>query len=186
MIRTVVLLVAFLASVAAFKPMQMTMGIENFQKNMAKALGVGAVAIALGSPVPAMADGASSKSTVYRARNNYGAKIFNYGKDVDSSNFAALSDKSVSNAFDLFISGTNRGFNAATKDVKAKETELASTIKTAIAAKDAGKLKSAYSEFIAVADLKPDYKPGELGQTDSAGNGYAPTWGTDRQYIYQR
>ena len=107
-------------------------------------------------------------------------------KDVESGNFAVLGEKSVSNWFDLFISGANRGTNIAVKELKAKETELASTFKAAVAAGDASKAKSAYSEFIKVADLQPEYKNGELGQSDSAGAGFSPTWGTDRQYIYIR
>ena len=107
-------------------------------------------------------------------------------KDVESGNFAVLSDKSVSNWFDLFISGANRGNNPAVKEVRAKETELASAFKAAVAAGDASKAKSAYSDFIKLADLQPEYKPNELGQSDSAGAGFSPTWGTERQYIYQR
>ena len=66
----------------------------------------------------------------------------------------------------------------------ATENKLEADILGAAKAKDAGKLRSAYDEFIKVADLKPVFQPGELGQTDSSG--YSPTWGTSRQYIYQR
>lgn len=135
-------------------------------------------------PQPAQADGASSISTVYRARNSYGRKIFNLKSDVDSFNTAVLGEKSVSNAFDLFISGTNRGNNPKVKETRNKETELAAAFKAAVAGGDAAKAKSAYAEFIKVADLKPEYKNNELGQTDTSG--YSPTWGTERQYIYQR
>jgi hypothetical protein len=38
---------------------------------------------------------------------------------------------------------------------------------TAAKAKDAGKLKSAYDEFIKVADLKSEFKKEGRGQTDS-------------------
>ena len=117
---------------------------------------------------------------------SYGRKIYNLKKDVESGNFAVLGDKSVNNAFDLFISGANRGNNPTVKETRAKETELASAFKAAVAAGDASKAKSAFSDFIKVADLQPEYKAGELGQTDSAGNGYSPTWGTEKQYIYQR
>ena len=187
MIRSLVLLTIFLATVSAFNPtprMQMTMGVESFQNKIAKALGVGAMAVALAGPLPVLADGAVSASTEYRARTNYGTKIMRFEKAVNSGDFNSLSDKSVSNAFDLFISGTTRGSNAARKELKAKEIEIAANFKDAVNAKDGNKLKSAYNEFIKVADLKPDYKPNELGQTDSSG--YSPTWGTERQYIYQR
>jgi hypothetical protein len=185
----IVCLIAVLACVTAFKPMQMTMGVNNFQKQISKALGVGAMAVALSGPMipqPVQADGANSVSNVYRARNSYGRKIYNLKKDVESGNFAVLGDKSVSNWFDLFISGANRGNNIAVKELRAKETELASTFKAAVAAGDASKAKSAYSDFIKLADLQPEFKANELGQSDSAGAGFSPTWGTDRQYIYQR
>jgi Photosystem II Psb31 protein len=70
------------------------------------------------------------------------------------------------------------------KERKAVETKLESDIFAAVKAKDSSKLKASYEEFIKVADLKSEYKPGELGQTDSSG--YSPTWGTDKQFIYQR
>ena len=181
MIRTIVLLAVFLASVSAFNRMQMTMKNEALQSKIAKALGVGAMAFALSGPsMPVLADGAYSASSVYRTRNFYGARISGYEKDVNAANFAGLSDKTVSNSFDLFISGTTKG----KKDLAAKETAAANAFKAAVSAKDAGKLKAAYSDFIKIASLKSDYKPGELGQSDSSG--YAPTWGTEKQYIYQR
>ena len=88
--------------------------------------------------------------------------------------------------FDLFISGVNRGSNPRVKELKKKETELAANFKAAVAAGDSATAKSTYAEFIKIADLKPDYRPDELGQTDSAGNGFAPTWGTEKQFIYIR
>ena len=97
-----------------------------------------------------------------------------------------MGEKSVSNAFDLFISGANRGSNPKVKETKKKETQLAADFKAAVAAGDSAKAKSAYSEFVKIADLKPEYKPDELGQTDSAGNGFSPTWGTEKQFIYIR
>jgi len=162
--------------------MQMTMGVESFQKNIAKALGVGAMAVALAGPLPAMADGASSISTVYRTRGLYGNKILALQKAAETGDYSKL--ESSGNTFDLFIAGTNIGYNPAVKATRAQEKELAAAFKAAVAAKDSGKIKSTLGEFIKVADLKSEYKPNERGQTDSSG--YAPTWGTESQYIYQR
>lgn len=157
----------------------MTMKAEALHNKIAKALGVGAMAFALAGPsVPVLADGAYSASSVFRTRNLYGQRILNLEKDVNSGNFAALSDTDTS--FTLFIAGTTK----RDKELKKTEEGLAASFSAAVKAKDAAKAKAAWSEFIKVADLKSEYKPDERGQTDSSG--YSPTWGTSKQYIYQR
>eukprot|EP01041_Mallomonas_annulata_P010602 gene10602-22137_t len=191
MIRAVTIL-ALVASAVAFMPMnrmvarqQMSMSAENIQSKISKALAVAAMGAALYAPVsPAMADGAVSASTVYRARTSYGAKIADLEKAVNNGNFGAFEDKKVSNAFDLFISGANKLSGKAGKEKAATEKKIAAEIFSAAKAKDAGKLKAAYSEFIKVAELKSEFGPNDNGQTDSSG--YSPTWGTARQQIYQR
>ena len=151
-----------------------------------KAVGIASLGFALSGPavMPVNADGAVSASTVYRARTNQGAKIMALENAVANGNFAAFEDKKTQNAFDLFISGSNALNSATMKATKKTELKLKADIYAAVASKNSGALKTAYIEFIKVADLKPEYKPNELGQTDSSG--YSPTWGTDRQYIYQR
>lgn len=185
--RFVILVAVLLAVASAFSPSR-TMGAKKMELSMnmdiRKALGVAAMGFALAAPIPAMADGAVSASTVYRSRNYYGARIVDLAKAADTGNFAAFEDKKSKNGFDLFVSSSNAQKSAITKERKAKETAIVANIYDAVKAKDASKLKAAYAEFIKVSDLKSDYKPGELGQTDSSG--YSPTWGTDRQYIYQR
>lgn len=99
------------------------------------------------------------------------------------TDFCSTAKKTVA-IFDLFISGTNSRGSALDKANKAAETKIEADIFAAVKAKDAGKLKAAYDEFIKAADLKSEYKPTELGQTDSSG--YSPTWGTEKQFIYQR
>ena len=185
--RFVILVAVLLAVASAFSPSR-TMGAKKMELSMnmdiRKALGVAAMGFALAAPIPAMADGAVSASTVYRARNNYGARIVDLAKAADTGNFAAFEDKRSKNGFDLFISASNAQKSAISKERKAKELVIVASINDAVKAKDAAKLKAAYAEFIKVASLKSDYKPGELGQTDSSG--YSPTWGTDRQFIYIR
>ena len=131
----------------------------------------------------AHADGAVSKSSVYRARVNYGTKIMSLEKAVANGDFGAF-DKKAEAWFTLFISGVNGLPSETSKAAKAEQSGIKADIFSAVNAKDSGKLKSSFAKFIKSADLKPDFKPGELGQTDSSG--YSPTWGTDRQYIYQR
>lgn len=89
-----------------------------------KGLGIAAMGIALAGPVslPAFADGAVSISTVYRARNNYGAKIFALSDAAASGNFAAFEDKKTKNAFELFMSSAN-ALNSIT-DKANKKAEL--------------------------------------------------------------
>ena len=151
-----------------------------------KAVGIASLGFALSGPavMPVNADGAVSASTVFRARTNQGAKIMALENAVANGNFAAFEEKKTQNAFDLFISGSNALNSATMKATKKTELKLKADIYAAVASKNSGALKTAYTEFIKVADLKPEYKPNELGQTDSSG--YSPTWGTDRQYIYQR
>ena len=131
------------------------MKADSLQSQISKALGIAAMGVALAGPMPAMADGAASKSTVYRARNSYGQRVLGLGDAAAKGDFDAFLDKRAVNGFDLFISGSHR-----MNGVKDKAT------------------KKADDEFIKVADLAPLFKPGELGQTDTSG--YSPTWGTDR------
>jgi hypothetical protein len=88
------------------------------------------------------------------------------------------------NAFDLFISSSNALNGKADKERKAAEKNIQASIYSAVKAKDASKLQAAFGDFVKVADLKSEFKAGDLGQTDSSG--YSPTWGTSRQFIYQR
>lgn len=181
--RLLVIVAVILSAVQAFSPAR-TMGAKRMEMSMDVRKFIGAAGLAFSLAAPVLADGATSISNEFRARNSYGARIVDLGKAVESGNFAAFEDKKIVNGFDLFISTSNSRKNTLTKERKAAEKKIEIDIYAAVKAKDAGKLKAAYKQFIDVADLKSDYKPGELGQTDSSG--YAPTWGTDRQYIYQR
>ena len=184
--------VALLASAAAFMPAnrvvrqtQITMSAETMQSKISKALATAAMGVALLAPIsPVVADGAVSKSTVYRARNSYGLRILGLEEAANKGDFSAFDNKKASGGFDLFISASNALGGKVAKETKAAETKIKGDIYAAVKAKDAAKLRAAYSEFIKVADLKSDFKAGELGQTDSSG--YSPTWGTAKQYIYQR
>jgi len=184
------LIVAVLfATVAAFMPVNRMIARKtelsmNLQDKIAKALGVAAIGFAMTGPIVVNADGAVSKSTVYRARNNYGAKILDLGSAVESGNFAALSSPKVKNAFDLFVSSSNALGGAKYKALKEEEAKIEGEFLSAVSAKDSAKTKSAYAAFVKAADLKSLYKPEEVGQTDSSG--YSPTWGTSRQQIYIR
>jgi hypothetical protein len=135
-------------------------------------------------PSPVHADGAVSASSVYRARNYYGNKIKDLYDDVMKGNFAAFEQKKILNAFDLFISESNAQKSTIAKERKSAELALQAKIYDAVKNKDRGQLSTSYGEFIKVADLTSDYKPGEPGQTDSSGN--SPTYGTAREQIYRR
>lgn len=161
----------------------------SFGDNLRKIISVAAVGVMLNGPMiappaPAFADGAVSASTVYRARNYYGAKIYDLKESVEKGDFEAFSNKKVKNAFDLFISSSNALNSDLDKERKKEETNIYENIKKAVETRDAASLRENYNKFVEVAELKPDYKPDERGQTDSSG--YAPTYGTSRQYIYQR
>jgi hypothetical protein len=176
---------AIFAVAAAYNAgnMRMSMGSK-----FSKAMGIASLAITLAGPVNmpqvANADGAVSVSTVYRARNLYGGRITDLKEAVSKGDFAAFEDKKVINSFDLFISRSNALNSQTDKDRKAAEKNILANIYSAVKARDSSKLKSSYDDFVKVADLKSDYKPGEKGQSDSSG--YAPTYGTAREFIYQR
>lgn len=67
---------------------QIDMSLESFQAKISKAVGIAALGVALAGPVvnpmPAVADGAVSSSTVYRTRLNYGTKLLNLTPAVQS------------------------------------------------------------------------------------------------------
>ena len=180
---------AFFQGTVVSNSASMKMSWADVHSRFAKAAGVAAMGVALASPIalptqPARADGAVSAATVYRARTGYGNKIRDLKAEAEKGNFAAFDNQKTKNAFDLFISGSNAQKSVTTKARAAVETDLKNKIFAAAAAKDAAGLKAAYNEFYKVADLKEDFKPSDLGQTGSSG--YELTWGTDRQYIYQR
>lgn len=115
----------------------MTMS-NNFQKT----LGVAAMGFLLSAPVmPAMADGAASISNVYRARTSYGAKILNLGEAAAKGDIEAFKEKKVVNAFDLFISGSNRRNGVKDKALKKAELEIEAKIYEAVKTGDKSALK---------------------------------------------
>lgn len=179
---------AFMSRNMIVRKSEMKMSFNEIQSKIGRVVGIAAMGFALAGPMipteQANADGAVSASTVFRARNNYGRRIKDLAPAAEKGDFATFASKKSINAFDLFISSTNAIKNPTTKARLAAEKEVENKIYSAVKAKDAAALKSAYAEFIKVADLTSDYKEGELGQTDSSG--YSPTWGTPSQYIYQR
>mmetsp|Transcript_8387 Transcript_8387/g.12499 ORF Transcript_8387/g.12499 Transcript_8387/m.12499 type:complete len:194 (+) Transcript_8387:44-625(+) len=184
---------AVIATVASFsrhlvvRRNNLQMSMSDFQSKVGKFIGIAAMGAALAGPMvpmPAVADGAVSQSTVFRSRTKYGPTILGLTEAASKGDFAKFEEKKIVNAFDLFISSSNAMSGKISKERKATEKSLEAAIYTAVKAKDASKLQSALQQFIEVANLKPEFKQGELGQTDSSG--YSPTWGTPRQYIYQR
>lgn len=177
---------AFFIAVANAYQMNLKMSSNDFTKKFTKAFGIiGMGASILGSsavlsPSPAFADGASSISTVYRGRNYYGPKILKLEEAVNKGDFSAFEDKKVASTFKLFISETTSRNTLRDQEVRGAENRLQDTIFEAAKTKDASKLKTAYAEFIKVADLKSDYKLSEKGASDSSG--FAPTYGTERGY----
>ena len=80
-----------------------------FQMKINKIVGaVASVGVCLAPLAPALADGAVSASTKYRARTSYGAKIVDLAPAAEKGDFAAFDNKKAVAAFDLFISGSNK------------------------------------------------------------------------------
>lgn len=178
------LLVAF--SSAYQTQLTMKMSTNSFSKQFTKAFGIiGMGASILGTsavmtPQPALADGASSISTVYRARMFYGPKILKLEDAATRGDFSSFDDRKVASTFKLFISETTSRNTLKDQEVRSAETRLQNDIFDAVKAKDANKLKNAFSEFVNVASLKSDYKPTEKGASDSSG--FSATYGTERGY----
>jgi hypothetical protein len=150
------LALAIVACTVAFAPAGLGMVRRtevqmNVQQKVSKFLGVAAMGIALAGPVmPALADGAVSASTVFRARNSYGARLVALAPAVEKGDFSAFEDKKILNGFDLFISASNAQKSTIAKERKAAEKNLQAKIYDAVKNKDQSKLKTAYSEFIKV------------------------------------
>jgi hypothetical protein len=119
----------------------------------------GAAVVATGTPMAALADGATSKATRERARQIYGSRIF---RVQGGSAEAILAEE---NAFAIFITGAYGGL------VKAKPVtdELKKLKKTALAAAkkgDSGAAQAAVKDFV---------KIGEISEQDTVqGGNYDP------------
>eukprot|EP01039_Chlorochromonas_danica_P005409 gene5409-5949_t len=173
-----------LSCIAAYKVspnrgfMQMKWG-----QQLTKAVGTALLTATLAGPAlvptPVFADGATSESTIYRARNTYGVRIYDLAPAVEKGDFEAFQQSKIRNAFDLFISQTNPGSSKAL--TREAEIAIKEKIYDAVEKKDVQKLQEAFNEFVRVAKLKPDYKPEEKGQTTSSP--FSPLRGTEREYI---
>jgi len=152
---------SFMATSPITRSTKISMVSENIQTKITKALVAASMGVALLTPLtPAVADGAVSVSTVYRARNLYGSRILELEQAAAKGDFAAFSNSKAVNGFDLFISRSNALGGKAAKQLASAEKKLEGDIYAAVKAKDAAKLKSSFDEFVKVADLKSDYKPG--------------------------
>jgi hypothetical protein len=135
MFSRVFFILATIASVVAWAPArQMTM-TSNIQSQISKAVGVACMGFALAGPMPVLADGAVSKSTVFRARNSYGRRILDLESAAGKGDFAAFENKKAVNAFDLFISGSNALKSKATNELKATETAIEKKLYDAVKSK---------------------------------------------------
>ena len=115
-------------------------------------------------PSVANADGAISGASINRARGLYGDRIAALESAVAKGDFAAVAAEK--NAFILF----NSGAYPRVKDKADKAAAIDGTNKifAAIRSKDAGALKSAYSDYVKANNVAP------LPAVDSAtGQGYS-------------
>jgi len=139
-----------------------TTKLQGRRQMMEQAAGV--LGAALIAPKPAFADGAVSPATVQRARGIYGGRIAALKSAVDKGDFAAVADEY--NAFVLFNSGesshqrktlmsfSHAGAYALTKkDAKAASVAATKEIFAAIDSKNKDALKTAYTNFMKVADI---------------------------------
>jgi hypothetical protein len=71
------------------------MRTESVQAQISKSVAAAMMGISLIAPLPTLADGAISQSTIFRARNTYGRRILDLGEAAAKGNFAAFSDRKV-------------------------------------------------------------------------------------------
>ena len=135
MFSRVFFILATIASVVAFAPSRQITMTSDIQSQISKAVGVAVMGFALAGPMPALADGAVSKSTEFRARNSYGRRILDLESAAQKGDIAAFENKKAINAFDLFISGSNALPNKANKELKAAETVVEKKLYDAVKAK---------------------------------------------------
>ena len=128
---------------------------------------LGVVAGALALPQVASADGAVSTTTIQRSRGIYGGRIAALKDAVAKGDFAAVADEK--NAFLLFNSGAYTQKNPQIKAAKAATVAAYDDVASAVAAKDAGKLKAAYAAYVKAADIDINPKPLDV----MSGQGYS-------------
>jgi hypothetical protein len=143
------------------------------------AFGQIAAVAAFAVPAIANADGAVSKSTVFRARGVYGNRIASLKGAVDAGDFAAI--VAEKNAFVLFNSGAYPSIKERAS--KSAAIEATNKIFAAVKSQDKSALKSAYDAYVKQNDVV-GYTDSKGGQTYSSDADYRVR--TPQAYIYQR
>jgi len=145
------------------------------------AMGAIAAAGVVAMPAIASADGATSLSSIQRAKFKYGSRISALKDAVAKGDFAAVAAEK--NAFVLYNSGAYPG-----SKLKAKKNEaIAATnsIFAAIRSKDSKALKAAYDGYLKTVDMS-DYSALER----NSGQGYSGDFdyrvGTNQAAIWVR
>eukprot|EP00635_Sarcinochrysidales_sp_CCMP3193_P008038 CAMPEP_0118897082 /NCGR_PEP_ID=MMETSP1166-20130328/4637_1 /TAXON_ID=1104430 /ORGANISM="Chrysoreinhardia sp, Strain CCMP3193" /LENGTH=229 /DNA_ID=CAMNT_0006836149 /DNA_START=47 /DNA_END=734 /DNA_ORIENTATION=+ len=154
-----------------------TTKLQGRRQMMEQAAGV--LGAALIAPKPAFADGAVSPATVQRARGIYGGRIAALKSAVDKGDFAAVADEY--NAFVLFNSGA---YALTKKDAKAASVAATKEIFAAIDSKNKDALKTAYTNFMKVADISTT--PVDVATGQGYSNDYDWKVRTPKGAIYQR
>jgi len=144
----------------------------------------GAIAGAVVMPQVAVADGAVSVNTIQRSRGIYGGRVAALKDAVAKGDFAAVENEK--NAFILFNSGAYRLNSPAAKAQKAVTVAAYEDVFAAVAAKDAGKLKTSYAAYVKAADIDINPKPVDVNTGQGFSNDYDWKVKTSKGAIYQR
>mmetsp|Transcript_34563 Transcript_34563/g.81484 ORF Transcript_34563/g.81484 Transcript_34563/m.81484 type:complete len:184 (-) Transcript_34563:328-879(-) len=174
---------ALLASASAFAPAatsERAATALNMDRRSAMA-GIAAAAGAAAMPGMALADGATSTATIQRQKFRYGSRIAALQGAVASGDFAAVAAEK--NAFILYNSGAYPG--AKNKAKLAEAVKGTNAIFAAIRSKDAGALKSAYSDYTKTIELS-DYAKISADQGQGYSSDYDYRVGTKQAAIWVR
>jgi len=181
-------LLTALASASAFAPQAVNVrqptDLSMDRRTAAAQIGIAASVVA-GLPSVVLADGASSTSTIQRAKGIYGSRIAALKAAIKEGDFQAVAAEK--SAFVLYNSGAYPG--TKNKEKKANAIEGTNKIFAAIRAKDKSALKKAYDEYLALCEitgLPDELSKGGFSQGQGYSNDYDYRARTKAGAIYQR
>lgn len=181
-------LLTALASASAFAPQAVNVrqqtDLSMDRRTAVAQVGIAASVVA-GLPSVVLADGASSTSTIQRAKGIYGSRIAGLKAAIAAGDFQAVAEEK--SAFILYNSGAYPG--AKNKEKKASAIEGTNQIFAAIRAKDKSALKKAYDNYLVICEitgLPDETAKGGFSQGQGYSNDYDYRVRTKAGTIYQR
>uniref|UniRef100_A0A7S2S7V4 Photosystem II Psb31 protein domain-containing protein n=1 Tax=Rhizochromulina marina TaxID=1034831 RepID=A0A7S2S7V4_9STRA len=162
MFRVVALVLALFSVAHGFAPAPLraaprsvVMSAEGESRRDMLVKGAGALGVVFSGASAAFADGAVSLATVARARGLYGGRIAALSDSVNKGDLEAV--EAEKNAFILFNSGVYARNGPVDRKNKKVAVAATNSLFDAVSKGDKAGVKSAYAEFMKVADIQPGY-----------------------------